>query len=168
MIYSLGVLEEQDIVKKSLRHPPLTVTFNLQLGPITIQANTGLAVDNSGNIAVINAAGGGGGVGLHSSANLVLQGSNAQTVDDLRGPFLNTSAGAGAVLDASVDSFYGKSDHGPVVGLGLGVGFGAGAGAGVTVTTTSVSPIAGPIAGRNSPLTGTSVSPMAGRNCSVN
>jgi RHS repeat-associated protein len=117
--------------------------FNLQLGPVTIQGYKGLAVDSSGNVAVISSWGVGGGVGLNSSATLTVIGSNAKTVCDLRGPFANTSAGAGAGLDASVDGFYGSSDHGPVIGIGAGFGVGAGVGAGATLTTTNVRPIAG-------------------------
>jgi hypothetical protein len=117
------------------------VNFNLQLGPVTIQGNAGLAVDDNGNVAVTYAAGGGVGVGLSSSATLTVLGSNAKTVCDLGGPFANTSVGAGAGLDASVGGFYGQSDHGPVIGAGAG--FGIGAGAGTTLTTTSVHPIAG-------------------------
>jgi RHS repeat-associated protein len=117
-----------------------TINFNLQLGPITIVGSAGVALDNHGNFGITLAPGGGVGVGLNSSVTLSLQASNAKTICDLRGPFNNLSAGAGAGLDASLDSFYGTSDNGPVAGFGVGLGVGAGAGASTTITTTTVKP----------------------------
>ena len=121
----------------------VTLNFNLQFGPITIVGSAGVALDNHGNVGITLAPGGGVGVGLTSSVTLSLQASNAKTICDLKGPFNNLSAGAGAGIDASVDSFYGTSDHGPVAGVGVGLGVGVGAGASATVTTTTVKPING-------------------------
>jgi hypothetical protein len=113
-----------------------TINFNLQLGFVTIVGSAHVALDNQGNFGITLAPAGGVGVGVNSRVNLSIQVSNAKTICDLGGPFTNLSAGAGAGVDASVDRFFGTSDHGPVAGVGVGLGSVEGVGASTTVTTT--------------------------------
>jgi hypothetical protein len=65
--------------------------------------------------------------------------SNAQTINDLGGPFVNTNAEAGAGESNSVDAFYSADRNGnPVVGVGGSVGVGAGGSTSKTVTVTTI------------------------------
>jgi len=106
---------------------------------------TGIAIDSSGNIAVYSYGGAGAGVGLNEGAGVSVQASNAQTVQDLSGPFLNTSVSGGVVVGGTLDGFTGPSDHGQVWGGGFTVGEDVGASVLIGGTVTAVSRSFNPI-----------------------
>lgn len=116
-------------------------TVNFQIGFVNINFSTGYVIDGHGNFGTYYVAGGGAGVGARASAGVSAQGSTAETICDLRGPFTNLSVGAGAGVDASIDGFAGQSDHGPVVGGGFTLGAGLGAGGAGGGTFTWVNPV---------------------------
>ncbi len=128
-----------------------TVSINLSfsLGFLTVQAQVGFAVDDSGDVGFFYAGGGGATApsGIQAQAGVGFSLSNAQTINDLAGPFTNASAGLGDGVDVQVDGYTGSSDHGQVTGYGGSVGVGFGASASVTETTTVVVPLFGPNSG---------------------
>jgi hypothetical protein len=83
------------------------------------------------------------GIGARASGGIQLQGSNAQTVNDLGGAFYNTSSGAGAGPSGSWETFSGPSSHGFVVGGGFTLGVGVGGGAAAGGSNTYVTPLTG-------------------------
>jgi hypothetical protein len=120
------------------------VSINFQIGPININFATGVAIDGSLNVAVVNTPGGGLGIGGLASGGAQIQGSNAATVYDLKGVFFNTSSGAGAGPSASWETFSGPSDHGFVTGWGFTAGVGVGGGASAGASNTYVTPLRTP------------------------
>jgi hypothetical protein len=108
------------------------------LGPGGGAAGGGLAFDRRGNVAFYDYGGGGFGAGLSGVAGVSVQGSTAQTVNDLSGPFLTSSASLGAGPAGSIDAFVGSSVHGPVAGGGFTFGGGGGVSIFSGVTGTNV------------------------------
>ena len=118
-----------------------TLQFGLSAGftvfGISGQISIGVALDNSGNFAPYFTGGVGAGVGLTGDAGVQITGSDACTIDSLKGPFANVSAGGGWGPDATGDGFTGTDDQGRNVsggGLTFGVGAGGGSFAGPTYT----------------------------------
>ena len=105
----------------------LGLSFNLQFGIFNFNIGAGLVIDGHGDIGTYNYGGLGGGVGADAGAGLSFGVSNANCIEDLGGPFANSSAALGEGLQGSVDTFSGYGSHGQVV---TGGGFTAGAGAG--------------------------------------
>ena len=110
-------------------------------GIFSYQFSGGLALDTHGNVALYGSGGPGGGLGGGGDAGLTVQVSNAPSIQDLAGPFLNGSVGGGAIGGGTIDGFTGFSRNGQRIGGG---GFTAGAAVGETsflgVTNTFVSP----------------------------
>jgi hypothetical protein len=109
----------------------------------SLYLSVGVAVDGFGNIGFYETGGPGVGIGLGESYGGTVQYSpNAQTINDLSGPFATVSAGLGAGIGGTVDAFTGTTDDGRNVS---GFGFTIGEGLGVTsfdgVTYTGVQPI---------------------------
>jgi RHS repeat-associated protein len=119
------------------------VTINIQIwGPFAAQFTAGVAIDGNGNVGTYYAGGGGLGAGAHVSGGISTNASNASTICDLAGPFVNISAGGGWGPDATGDAFYGKDGNGnDIWGGGVTVGAGLGVGGSATVTDTVVNPI---------------------------
>jgi len=88
----------------------------------------GIAVDDCGGVAGFHGGGVGYGAGAGGSLSIGAAVSNAMTVNDLGGAFVNASIGAGIGGHVSVDSFAGPSDHGLVIGSGVSLGIGIGGG----------------------------------------
>ena len=81
------------------------------------------------------------GAGAEGAGGLTVSVSNAKTICNIGGPFVNGSFGAGAGPDISGDLFFGPSPNGQVAGGGLTFGAGAGVGASEGVTYTVVQPL---------------------------
>ena len=136
---------------------PITLADPTGLWTITIgwtgsfsgQSTTGtttiaLAIDSSGGVAVTGTIGGGlltttG--GAQESDGLSIGFSNAKTVCDLLGPFVEATVGGDAGAGGAGSVFGGTSPDGTVVGVNLTVGEGAGLGVGVSGTQTTVVPL---------------------------
>ncbi len=103
----------------------------------------GIAVDSHGHLAVYHGGGIGVGAGARGSVGVQVAGSNANTVCDLGGPFVNVSATGGAGATGSVDFFTGNGNGpgGQVIGGGGTVSIGGGADASAAITTTTVTPL---------------------------
>ena len=124
-------------------------SVSFQIGPFgSVQGSVGFAIDSEGNFGGFYFAGGGYGVGggEHGQAGISFARSNAETICQLTGLFLNSSVGAGDGLDISGDAFTGQSNRGTVVGGGFTAGVGFGAGGSILPTYTVVLPISGPAA----------------------
>jgi RHS repeat-associated protein len=107
----------------------------------TLNASGGFAIDSNGNIATYGATGAGGSLGGQGSIGVTVAVSNAQTVNDLAGPFLNVSGSGGAGAFAGADGFVGNSPHGIVTGGGVTAGAGIGGSVGANVTNTTITPL---------------------------
>lgn len=116
-------------------------SVNVQLGPFTLQAGAGIAIDDRGNIGTYDYGGVGGGEGSRASAGISAASSNAKTICDLRGPFTNSSIGGGDALGGSIDTFVGSSNNVPIMGSGFSLGGAIGGGASLTTTYTRVIPL---------------------------
>lgn len=115
------------------------ISFNGAIGPVQVSATYGIAFDGSGNVAGYAEYGGGAGTGADASGGVAVHASNAASIDDLNGPFVNVNAGGGWGAHATGDAFYGYGSNGQrVEGGGITVGFGAGATSSVTVTNTQI------------------------------
>lgn len=138
-----------DIVSPDVEYIVGRLLYTLQLGfagsgnfwGFAIPAGFGFATDTSGNFGFYGYSGVGITSGADVEAGISIQVSNAQTTNDLRGPFLNARAGLG--LGGSVDYFRGPSDNGWVSGAGVTVSLAAGASVTAAVTGTSVYVISG-------------------------
>jgi len=117
------------------------VTVNGQLGPFSFTGSAGIAVDGSGNVGVYSTGGGGAGAGTAVSGGVSVSASNAQTINDLSGPFNQVSLGGGWGPNASGDAFTGSSPNGVVLGGGITVGAGLGVGGSTTITGTNITPL---------------------------
>ena len=82
----------------------------------------GFAFDTQGNFTDYAYAGGGGAAGANEGFGFSVQVSNAKTISDLTGLFVNTSVSGGLIIGGTLDMFSGKSDHGDVIGGGFTVG----------------------------------------------
>jgi RHS repeat-associated protein len=120
------------------------ITVNVQAGPINFNFSGGVVVDSSGNVGTYTTGGGGLGVGAEVSGGISVSGSNAQTINDLSGPFATGSLGGGWGPNASGDFFTGDSPHGWVYGGGITVGAGLGAGGSSSITGTLINPLWSP------------------------
>lgn len=114
----------------------LGLSFSIQAGPINISENVGLVIDGHGNLGVYQSPYAGVGAGAHGEVGLSLGGSNAETINDLNGPFAQASVGAGVVGDAGLTGYTGNSPDGTVYGgeVNIGLGFGAGGSGGGSYT----------------------------------
>ena len=120
----------------------LGLTVNIQLGPININGFAGLAIDGNGGLGSYWGYGGGGGAGAKISGGVNFASSNSACIQDLEGPFGNTSASFGGGLNGSVDGFSGQGSQGQTVtGGGFTAGFGVGGGWSVGGSQTYVQPI---------------------------
>ena len=111
------------------------------LGVFSYQVSVGLAFDTHGNVALYATGGLGGGLGGGGDVGVTVQTSNAPTVQDLAGLFVNGSGGGGLVGGGTIDAFGGAARNGQSI---VGGGFTAGGAAGETsfegATGTLVSP----------------------------
>jgi hypothetical protein len=99
----------------------------------------GIAVDTGGDLAGYAEYGAGIATSPDFALGIVGHGSNATTVQDLAGPFVNVSSGGGWGAHATGDGF--TSTTSPIVtGGGFTVGTGAGGASSVTYTNTVVTP----------------------------
>ena len=96
------------------------------------------ALDSGGNVAGYAEYGAGVATSPDLAISVVGHASNAATVQDLAGPFVNVSSGGGWGAHATGDGFYGTNPT--VFGGGFTVGTGAGAASSVTYTNTVVTP----------------------------
>ncbi len=101
--------------------------FNFELGTVNIQFGAGIAFDGRGNVGVYKYTGVGEGGGADAGAGISYQGSNADSICDLRGPFLNQSAAAGDVVGLTIDTFEGRSNGKTITGGGFTAGLNIGA-----------------------------------------
>ena len=113
----------------------------VQLGPVAIPVGAGLAFDRHGSVAGYDYAGGGTGSGNSGVAGPSIQLSNAQTTQDLSGPFNSGSATFGDGFGGTVDVFTGSSAHGDVAGGGVTLGPGGGASVFGGKTGTNITPL---------------------------
>ncbi|MGA9722039.1 MAG: RHS repeat-associated core domain-containing protein [Candidatus Binatus sp.] len=114
-----------------------------QWGPFGGNVSVGIAIDDSGHIAVYAEAGGGGGAGAGETAGLSVGiYPTATCVNSIGGAFGTQTFGAGAGVGANVDTFEGKdpSTGKPIFGWGMTVGEGLGAGGNIGGSYTVVSP----------------------------
>ena len=100
----------------------------------------GLALDTQGNTGFYGSAGPGATFGASVDAGVSVMATNAQTISDLTGPFLNASAHGGAGYGGSADYTRGPSANGQVSGVGLTLGPALGASVSASVTNTWVVP----------------------------
>jgi hypothetical protein len=99
----------------------------------------GVALDGGGNLAGYAEYGAGAATSPDLAIGVVGHASNAATVQDLAGPFVNVNSGGGWGPHATGDGF--TSTSSPIVmGGGFTVGTGAGAASSVTYTNTVVTP----------------------------
>lgn len=115
------------------------------LNPVAATGGGGVAMDGKGNIGVYSYLGPLAGVGGGGDANISVQGSNANSISDLGGWFLNTSAHAGAGEGGSVDMFV--APDGSVKGGGATAGPSLSASVNAGATYTSVVPLLNPLNG---------------------
>jgi len=111
---------------------------SLIFGAGSVVGSAGIAIDSHGNVGLYYEGGAGAGYGGKGQGGILIHGSNAETIDDLQGPFFNASFGAGEGADVSIDGFFGDSAHGRVVGGGVTLGLGLGVGGSTTYTKTIV------------------------------
>ena len=103
-----------------------------------------VAVDSSGNIGVTYGGGFGQAIGAGLAGGVSYQSSNAATIQDLEGPFVNQSVSVADGGSATADTFEGAgntdSGSGTVIGAGATAGVGLGGSAFNGVTNTWESP----------------------------
>ena len=123
-------------------------------GPLAIGGYGGVAIDGQGSIGLYGTIGGSGGAGLDANVALQFQGSNGDSIKDLKGPFLNAGVGGGAIGHIGADAFTGTGQSGQLVtGVGITVGGGAGVYAYGGASGTGIIPLAGPAATTNGDYT---------------
>jgi RHS repeat-associated protein len=96
-------------------------SWNLPAGA-AIPAGFGIAIDTSGHVGIYGYLGAAANLGASVNAGVSIQVSNAQTISNLTGVFLNASAHGGAGFGGSVDYFRGPSENGQVSGAGITIG----------------------------------------------
>jgi RHS repeat-associated protein len=130
-------------------------TYSPPLIPIAGTGGVGVATDGMGDVGIYVYFGYGGALGSGLSGGFQAWDSNANTINDIAGPFNNLSVGGGEVVGGSVDTFEGSDNAGnQVVGAGGTVGGGAGLSVFAGTTTTSVFPLFNwiqALVGRNCP-----------------
>ena len=103
---------------------------------LNIQGGFGAAIDSSGNIAPYSYGGGGGYLGTPGfSGGVQASVSDAKTICDLKGPFVNQSITVGVGPQMSVDGFQSSTSSNPDI-KGYGVTVGGGFEAGYTYGET--------------------------------
>lgn len=115
----------------------LTGSLSLPFG-IVVPLGVGIAIDTSGHVGLYNYTGIGVQLGASAEAGISIQVSNAKTISDLTGPFLNASAHGGTGLGGSVDYFRGPSANGQVSGNGVTLGGAVGASVSAALTNTDI------------------------------
>jgi hypothetical protein len=118
----------------------INVSYTLPFG-IAGSGFTGIAIDGKGNIGTYWGWGGGLGTGAGASGGISLQHSDAPSICDLGGPFVNASGGGGEGAAGTIDVWGGMSPDGFVTGEGATIGVGAGASGGASTTVTYVHPL---------------------------
>jgi hypothetical protein len=99
-------------------------------------------LDGAGNYGTYGTIAVGAGVGAGASIGIALGGSNAQTINDLAGPFAQVSGGVGAGVDVSGTGYVGATpDHQGIVGGEIALGAGIGGGLSGGGSDTIISPI---------------------------
>ena len=107
-----------------------------------VNVEAGIAVDTQGNVGGYAAAGGGPATGASFSGGVSLLGSNGDTINDLNGPFGNTTVGGGDGIYGAGTAFSGSGSNGQLVqGGGLTIGVGVGSSMSSTITDTVVTTI---------------------------
>ena len=141
----IGAMDPQ-----GLRVFSVGVSVNVQLGPVNLNGNVGLAVDTHGGVAITRTVGAGAGIGAEANASLSVSHSTADTVKDLGGPSTSFSGGGGAGVTGSVDGSVSTNALGqatldsegkPTTSVGASLGVGGGADVSVTRTYTKVTRI---------------------------
>lgn len=116
----------------------LQIGFAGTIGPVPV--GIGLAFDTQGNTGFYGFTGGAATFGASVDAGVNIVVTNAQTISNLTGPFLNASAHGGAGYGGSVDYTRGPSANGQVSGVGITLGAAAGVSVSAGVTNTWVIP----------------------------
>ena len=118
----------------------LGYSFNGQVGPVGSTASIGIAVDLSGNVGFYSTVGLGGADGPASySSGPSAMFTNAPSIVNLRGGFLNISGTAGGGFGGTLDYAQGTNPDGTsIVGLGGTIGPAAGASTAVIITDTQL------------------------------
>jgi len=97
-----------------------------------------VAFDYHGNLGILYTGGLGGGVGAKFQGGVSVLTSDATTICDLKRVFETVSVGAGAGLSGAIDTFWGDTQDGFVVGGGFTLGAGLGVGGFVGPTYTGI------------------------------
>lgn len=122
----------------------LGLILNVQIGPINLNGTYGIVADTNGNVGTYAVGGVAGGAGAEAFGGLNVAVSNADTIQDIAGPFGNVSASIGNGIAGGVDAFSGQGSQGqPVAGAGFSIGVGGGADYSVGGSGTEVWPIGG-------------------------
>jgi hypothetical protein len=105
---------------------------------LTLTFGGGFAIDSQGNVNAYYKGGGwGAGAGFRGGFNFAA--SDADTICDLMGPFVNQGGNLGLGAQVSLGAFEGQQTNGKdVFGLGIDLGFGEGASAYAGVTNTPI------------------------------
>jgi RHS repeat-associated protein len=108
----------------------LCASFGITVPGVHIGVSTCVVVDDHGNIGTSFSRSSGFGVGLSASGTSNLEGSNADTIYDLNGPFANAGGSVGppgfgpvATVEGSRGSSCGRDVYVGALGLGVGIGF---------------------------------------------
>jgi RHS repeat-associated protein len=117
----------------------INVGYTLPFG-ITGSGFAGFAIDGNGSVGTYWGWGVGADAGAGASGGVSVQHSDARSICDLGGPFINASGGGGAAAAGTLDVWGGMSPDGFVTGEGATIGVGAGASAGASRTVTYVHP----------------------------
>jgi RHS repeat-associated protein len=115
------------------------------LNPAGVTGGAGVAMDGKGNIGIYGYTGALVGVGAGADANVSVQGSNASSITDLSGWFINSSVHGGAGAGGSADMFV--SPDGSVKGGGVTAGPSLSASGNIGATYTGVAPLINPLNG---------------------
>lgn len=108
-------------------------------GPLAITFTWGVAIDTHGNIAIYGEDGPVTTTSPDASVGLVVHVSNGETIDDLKGKFVNVNLGGGWGEHMQGDGFFGYGSHDQrVIGGGFTIGLGAGAASSVSITDTVI------------------------------
>jgi len=101
----------------------------------------GIAFDDRGGVAICHGGGLGYGSGFGGSISGGAIVSNAKTVNDLGGPFVNADVGVGTGGHVGANAFYGPSDNGFVKGAGVSAGVGLGGTSYAGPAQTNITPL---------------------------
>ena len=110
---------------------------NAQLGFVNFNGAIGIVFDGHGNVAYYHTTGGGVGVGLGVVGGFSGGWSNGDSINDFAGLFSSTNVSLGAVVDGSLEGFFGPGSKGQFVSgnsVTIGPGVGGGYSGGFTYT----------------------------------